>query len=60
VISRFRGTWQRDIGHWIVFNEDLFGFISFTSRRPIWTVFRPLWTLFHRVQDPALQITTPT
>ena len=37
-------------GHWIVFNQDLFGFL--------WLMYNHL-SLYHRVQDPLFQTVIP-
>ena len=39
------GTRSASAGHWIVFNEDLFGFLWINSRN---------FSVFHRVTDPFL------
>ena len=38
---------QREKGHFIVFDDDLFGFLWISSKK---------FSLFHRVQDPSLQV----
>lgn len=43
--SNREGNFTTGKGHWIVFNEDLFGFLWITTRE---------FSLFHRAQEPKL------
>jgi len=38
---------EREKGHWIVFDDNLFGFLWISSKK---------FSLFHRVQDPSSQV----